>query len=316
MIERLSRRDVLKAGGLLLLTGVGMRFGLDRLLAPLDIDRRQNIFRRLQSEAYTPEGKKILISWLKFNIAEAYTASRGDRLTSIAQRKYLFGNGSEWDITPDLEEHLLSENGPFRGAVRHPRDAWTLYYRQTLQNAIDLAATRPRSLSIDVPIRDMKRYLRDSKPFHWSLQGVSGPLSRDILNTLGDHTIYSTGDVSHIRPDGNSWDINQHGGTFHLFDRHDWDRDRRQLVGGKIDALDVADRVLRPLGADNPTELIASLAGEKGVSRLDEMEIALTGDDALRLQDNRLATPFLITTTPREVQANIPLTIPSYLFTP
>lgn len=118
MIERMSRRDFLKAGGLLLLTGVGMRFGLDRLLAPIDIERRWNVFHHLQSEATTPERKRILVSWLKFSIAEAYTASRGDILTSLAQRRYLFGDGSPWDITPDLGTHLLSKNGPFRGTVK------------------------------------------------------------------------------------------------------------------------------------------------------------------------------------------------------
>jgi len=316
MIERLSRRDALKTGGLFLLTGLGIRLGLDRLLLPLDIDRRKNVFHRLQTEADTPEGKRILISWLKFNVAEAFTASRGDTLTSLAQRRYLFGDGSPWDITPEMEAHLLSKNGPLRGAVTNPRDAWMLYYRQTLQNAIDRMSVHPKSLGMDISIRDMKRNIQENKPFHWSLQGVSGPLSRDIRYTLGDHTVYSAGDISHSRETQDGWVLNQHGGTFHLFDRHDWDRDRQQLVGGKIDALDVFDHVLRPLGADNPKELIELLAGKNGVSRLDEMEIALTGEDALRLQDHGLATPFVITTRPQEIRANIPLTIPSDFFTP
>lgn len=315
MSHELSRRDFLKWGGAVLLAGVGLRIGLDRLLAPVDFDRRRSVFHRLQSEATTPEGNRILVSWLKFNIAEGYTASRGDKLTSLAQRRYLFGDGSPWDITPDLETHLLSKHGPFHGAMRQPRDAWTQYYRQTLQNVIDLAETRPESLSIDVPVRDMKRNLRENKPFRWSLQGVSGPLSRDILNTLGDHTVYSSGDVDHIRPIESGWDINQHGGTFHLFDRHDWDRDRRQLVGGKIDALDIVDGVLRPLGADDPHGLVKLLGGENTVDALDKLEIALTGEDALRLQDNGLATPFVITTRPQEIRANIPLSLPRHVIT-
>lgn len=101
----------------------------------------------------------------------------------------------------------------------------------------------------------------------------------------------SQGEVNDVRKTDDGWALNQHGGTFHIFDRHDWDRNRKQLVGGKINALDIVNRVLRPLGADNPRETVALLVGERGVSKLDELEIALTGEDALRLQDNGLATP-------------------------
>ena len=135
----------------------------------------------------------------KFTIAEAYTAARGDTLTSEAQRRYLYGDGTPWDITDDLEAHILSPKGPYRGVFTRPRDAWIHYYRDTLQNAINLGLQRPKSLSFDIPKPVIKRNVRDNAPFHWSIQGVTGSASRDILNTLGDYTIYSEADVTQSR---------------------------------------------------------------------------------------------------------------------
>ena len=298
----------------MLLTGVGIRFGMDRWLQPIELDRRRDTFTRLQQRADTPEGKKLLASWLKFTIAEAYTGARGDKLTSSAQHRYLYGNGAPWDITDDLEEHLLSEKGPFQGTITKPRDAWINYYRITLQNAIDNGLQRPNSLSFDIPKPAMKRNVKNHIPFHWSVQGVTGSASRDILNTLGDYTVYSDADISQSYETPQGWDLIQHGGTFHIYDRHDWDRDRAQLIGGRLSAMDIADRVLRPLGADNPRELIASVAGRTTAEHLDDVAIALTGEDALRLQDEGLAIPFDITTRPREIRANIPVSIPWYFF--
>ncbi len=298
----------------MLLAGVGIRIGIDQWLQPLELDRRRDTFSRLQQNADTPEGKKLLASWLKFTIAEAYTGARGDRLTSSAQHRYLYGNGAPWDITDDLEEHLLSKNGPFQGAITQSRDAWINYYRITLQNAIDSGLQRPKSLSFDIPKTIMKRKVKDHTPFHWSVQGVTGSTSRDLLNTLGDYTIYSKADIvkTHETPQG--WDLTQHGGTFHIYDRHDWDRDRAQLIGGRVSAMDIAERVLRPLGADNPRDLITSVAGQATAETLDDVAIALTGEDALRLQDEGLAIPFDITTRPQEIRANIPIAIPIHFF--
>lgn len=296
----------------MLVAGIGVRLGVDSWIQPLELDRRRDTFARLQQDAQSPEGKRLRNSWLKFTVAEAYTAARGDRLTSEAQRRYLYGDGAPWDITDDLEAHLLSPNGPYQGVFTRPRDAWIHYYRDTLQNAINTGLQRPDSLSYDIPKHVMKRSVRNNIPFHWSIQGVTGSASRDILNTLGDYTIYSDADVTQSRPTTDGWELMQHGGSFHIYDRHDWDRNRAQLIGGKLSARDVIDRVLRPLGADNPEELITALAGDEAVGKLNDLHVALTGEDALRLQDEGLAVPFDITTRQREINTTIPITIPSY----
>lgn len=319
MNETLSRRDILRAGGFLLLTAVGMRMGLDTLLAPLELDTRRGIFRRLVGEIDTPEGKKILRSWLLFQGAQAIAAGRGDWITAEAQQRYLFGDGSAWNITPALERHLVSRQGPFRGAVRDGDHALTLFYQNIIQQGIDNAKTIDRSFTSATPISVMKRKIERGKPFDFSFQGIAygGKVSRDVLSTLANFTVYHTGRIDRVSrvstPMREGWRLFQRGGSAHLYDFHDWNADPNKL-GGRIRAADIMYGVLMPLGVKDPRSLMQQLIGDNGLDTLENSAIEIRGKDAIRLEKHKLAKPYPIYTKPHQLQAVCSWYMPDYFF--
>lgn len=320
MIEQMSRRDFLRAGGLLLLTGVGMRFGLDRLLAPLELDERRSTFKRLHAESETPEGRKVFRSWLLFQAAQGYAASRGDWLTAEAQQRYLFGDRSEWNITPAITKHLLSRNGPFNGAVRDPHHALTLFYQNIIQQGFDNARKIDNSFDAGIPPVVMEHHVEKQHPFDLHSQSIAdgGGVSRDVLSTLGRFTVYNDGSIHRVRPvetkTEHGWRLDQHGGTAHLYDYHDWNHTEPDLLGGKITAADVVINIITPLGAKDPRAVAKNLFGTDGLHDLEDMKVEIRGADAIRLENHGLAKPFPIVTSPHEMRAVSSWYIPKHFF--
>jgi len=316
MSERFSRRDALYSLGAVFLTGTGIFLGLDKLLAPLDLNQRKHTFHRLYDDIGMPEGKEKLRAWLLFQGAQAYAASRGDNLTAEAQQRYLFGDGTDWDITPQLTQHLLSRHGPYTGAIRDPDQALTLFYQHGIQNSFDNAQRIDKSFHTGMEPNIFQRAIKQRKPFTLETQGIAdgGMFSRDVLSTLGRFTVYNQGEISTIQststPMRHGWYLNQHGGTAHMYDIHDWNHTQPHKLGGRISAAEILESILVPLGATNPRESARKIFG----SALEDATIEIRGEHAILLEEHGLAKPFPIYTQPHQMRTDHSWYIPDNFF--